>query len=153
MSLHDAFGPARRARCVNEKGGVVGTSVDPGALGGTFCERRIDIDHAEARTGDLLCLCEASIDRQEDGGFGVIEKLRDTCGRILPIEDDHNAPRLQRGEHSDKDPAILRHQDRHPVAYPPARTRRCDGQVGRPLRSDPHKLISPSRQCTAIRFG
>jgi hypothetical protein len=40
--------------------------------------------------------------------------------RILPVENEHNAPRLQRGEHSNKDPAVLRDQDRHPVAYPPA---------------------------------
>ena len=91
-----------------------------GPLRGTVLER-IDVDNDEARTGDLLCLCEASVDRQDDGGFGVIEKLYNTRGRILPIEDDHNAPRLQRGKHGDKDPAILRHQDRHPVADPPAR--------------------------------
>ena len=92
MSLHDAFGQARRARCVNEKGGVVRTPVDPRAFGGTICNHRINVDDRQARTGDLLRLCEASIDGQEDGGFGVIEKLRDARGRVLSIEDDHDAP-------------------------------------------------------------
>ena len=62
MSLHDAFGPARRARCVNGEGGVVGTPVDARPLRGTVLER-IDIDNGEARAGDLLCPCEASVDR------------------------------------------------------------------------------------------
>ena len=73
MSLHDAFGPARRARCVNEKSGVVRTPVDPRAFRGTIRNHRISLDVGQARTGDLLCLREASTGGQDDRGLGVIE--------------------------------------------------------------------------------
>src|SRR5262249_45446384 len=116
VSLYDRLWSPRGARCVDEKGGVVRTQVDRGNSNGLFHEQRVDTESGYILPSDLPCQCKVIVNCKNDSRLGVLDQLPLARQGVSSVESKNDSSCLQRADYGQKDPPILRHQDRHPIS-------------------------------------